>query len=231
MWRAYSWSRWNKIRSSVAGSAPSHRSPGRPISARSWDSTTALVRAAWACSAVTRSSGVSSGATYQRPSRLSPQGSPTSRPSNPHSSQRSQAPDGRRHRPARHRPALPGLARPRPDAGGPGRLVRLAQLPRGLGTPLGAHVVRQLRPAADLGTTAPRIDPALGVAEPSLSRFDPVQGGLIPPGGRYASAGHAQAAVSSVTMTIRVEFATLSGFTLRPPAPPIVVGRLRPGGK
>ena len=73
-WRAYSWSRWNKIRSSGADPAPSHRSPGWPMSARSWDSTTALVRAAWARSAPTSSSKVSPAATYQRPSRLSAHG-------------------------------------------------------------------------------------------------------------------------------------------------------------
>ena len=47
-WRAYSWRRWNKTRSSGAGSAPSHPSPGWPTPARSWDSTSALVRAACA---------------------------------------------------------------------------------------------------------------------------------------------------------------------------------------
>jgi hypothetical protein len=30
-------------------------------------------------------------------------------------------------------------------------------------------------PLTDLGTTTPRIDPALGVPEPSLSRFDPAE--------------------------------------------------------
>jgi hypothetical protein len=29
-------------------------------------------------------------------------------------------------------------------------------------------------PLTDLGTATPHIDPALGVAEPSLSRFDPI---------------------------------------------------------
>jgi hypothetical protein len=29
-------------------------------------------------------------------------------------------------------------------------------------------------PLTDLGTTTPHIDPELGVAEPSLSRFDPI---------------------------------------------------------
>src|SRR5205809_4794260 len=29
-WRAYSWSRWNRIRSRAGGSSPSHRSPGWP---------------------------------------------------------------------------------------------------------------------------------------------------------------------------------------------------------
>src|SRR5713101_997643 len=69
--RAYSWSRWNKIRSRAGGSAPSHRSPGCPISARSWDSMMALVRAAWSCRAATRPARVSSGPTYQRSSRMS----------------------------------------------------------------------------------------------------------------------------------------------------------------
>jgi len=32
-------------------------------------------------------------------------------------------------------------------------------------------------PITDQGTTTPRIDPALGVAEPSISRFDPTSGG------------------------------------------------------
>src|SRR6185312_16710910 len=86
--RAYSWSKWNSTRSSDAGSAPSHRSEGWPVSARSWDSITARLRSAWARSAAIRSASVSCAPTYHRPSRLSAHGSPMSRPSNPHSSQR-----------------------------------------------------------------------------------------------------------------------------------------------
>ena len=86
---AYSWTRWNRTRSRVAGSAPSHRSPGWPTSSSRWASMMARLRAAWACRSASSVAAVSSGPTDQRSSRRSPHGSPTSRPSKPHSSQRS----------------------------------------------------------------------------------------------------------------------------------------------
>ncbi|HEX4398934.1 MAG TPA: hypothetical protein VH136_14950 [Trebonia sp.] len=72
----------------MAGSAPDQRSPGSPTSVSSWLSMMAVLRAACSAYAASRSSRVSCGGTYQRPSRWSPHGSPTALPSKPHSSQR-----------------------------------------------------------------------------------------------------------------------------------------------
>ena len=66
---AYSWSRWNRTRSRVAGSLPSQRSPSSPTSSSAWAEIMARLRAAWTCRPLSRVAAVSSGPTVQRPAR------------------------------------------------------------------------------------------------------------------------------------------------------------------